>query len=181
MHFEIGDFLMELVQNSVEAGATKIEIDILETEQLTLRVTDNGSGMDEQTVQQSVDPFFSCGKHRRRQGLGLAFLKQAVEATKGSLLIDSTPGRGTEITAVYEKKHFDCPPLGDLARTIVECMHLAENCEVLVKRAVYDSTYVCRRSELLDALEGLQSPEQLRLAREYIAAQEKALFEGGAQ
>ena len=32
--------------------------------------------------------------------------------------MESTPGQGTTVTATFDRKHLDCPPLGDLAGTV---------------------------------------------------------------
>jgi hypothetical protein len=179
MHGTLSDYLIELVQNSVEADARKIEITITTDRHMVMRVADDGSGMDQQTVQRATDPFFSSGqKHRRRQGLGLALLKQTAEAANGSLTIDSVLGRGTIVTVTFDMTNIDCPPPGNLARTLVECLHCADGREVVINRMTEKKTYYCKRSELAEALGGLQTAQQLKLAERYITGQEE-LLEGG--
>ena len=50
--------VMDIVQNSISAGATVIKISVLEEAQkLTIVVTDNGKGMSKEQVCKVIDPF----------------------------------------------------------------------------------------------------------------------------
>jgi PAS domain S-box-containing protein len=62
-----------------------------------ITVTDTGAGMDEATLAQAVEPFFST-KGVGGAGLGLSMVQGFVEQSGGSLHIASTPGRGTHVT-----------------------------------------------------------------------------------
>ncbi len=113
--------MMDIVQNSIRADATKIEIEFLEDNRnftLTFSVKDNGSGMTRETVEKLEDPFFTT-RTTRRVGLGVPFLKMSSEQTGGSLKIQSEVGTGTEIVAVYKTDNPDCLPLGDLGGYLV--------------------------------------------------------------
>lgn len=58
-------------------------------------VTDNGRGMDEQTLKHAFDPFFSSLPAGRRRGLGLAKALRWVEASGGSMRLESHVQQGT--------------------------------------------------------------------------------------
>lgn len=121
MFRELALHILDLVENSLQAGATLVTIEIIEdeaTDRLTIRVSDNGRGMGEKTVQQVTDPFFTT-RSTRRVGLGIPFLKQATELCNGSLTIDSTLGQGTTITATFQHSHLDRMPLGDIVNTVL--------------------------------------------------------------
>lgn len=62
-------------------------------------VSDSGTGMDEETRQRCIEPFFTT-KGRRGTGLGLALVYGAAQRHRGTLRIDSQPGRGTEVGLV---------------------------------------------------------------------------------
>jgi hypothetical protein len=121
MFRELALHILDLAENSSTAGATLVTIEIVEDEaadRLTIRVSDNGRGMDAETVRRVIDPFFTT-RNMRRVGLGIPFLKQATELCNGSLTIDSAVGTGTTITANFQHSHINRMPLGDLPNTIL--------------------------------------------------------------
>jgi signal transduction histidine kinase len=86
--------ILDILQNSVTAGATLIELEINEIptkDTYSVKFTDNGKGMDAAMVQQVTDPFFTT-RTTRKVGLGLPLLKQNAEQSGGWLSIHSTPG-----------------------------------------------------------------------------------------
>jgi signal transduction histidine kinase len=62
---------------------------------VVLTVSDDGCGMDEETVKRAFDPFFSSKRAGRRRGMGLAKALRWVEASGGSIRLESRPGQGT--------------------------------------------------------------------------------------
>ncbi|MBD3167028.1 PAS domain S-box protein [bacterium] len=58
-------------------------------------IIDNGSGMDEETIQRAFEPFFSTKFQGR--GLGLAAVYGIVENHGGYIQINSRPGKGTAV------------------------------------------------------------------------------------
>lgn len=113
--------LLDLVQNSVAAGARNIRLIIMESakrDSLTLEVDDDGRGMDRQTRLKVQDPFFTS-KNFKKVGLGIPLLKATTEACHGSFRIASKPGQGTKVRARLQKSHVDCPPLGNLEELLL--------------------------------------------------------------
>lgn len=112
--------ILDIVENAVTAGATRVLIAVNENERrdrLTFRVTDNGRGMSREEQAQALDPFFTTG--RKRTGLGLPLLAQTVELCGGRLTIGSGPGRGTRVAASFPYSHVDRPPLTRMAETVL--------------------------------------------------------------
>ncbi len=112
--------ILDIVENALTACASRIEIRIAEDAQqdlLTLEIADNGKGMDPQTRQRTLDPFFTT-RTTRRVGLGLPLLAQAAEQAGGGLEVVSEPGRGTTVRAQFRLSHPDLKPMGDVADTI---------------------------------------------------------------
>ncbi|MCU0275921.1 MAG: ATP-binding protein [Acidobacteria bacterium] len=116
--------LVDLVQNSVAAGASAIGLGVTESEhgdRLTLEVSDNGSGMDAETLDRVQDPFFTT-KSFKRVGLGIPLLKATAQVCRGEFSIASQVGQGTTVKALLQKSHLDCPPLGDLEATLLSLL-----------------------------------------------------------
>jgi anti-sigma regulatory factor (Ser/Thr protein kinase) len=113
--------IVDMVENAVAAGADTIDVLIFESEKenlLRLEVRDNGRGMDRETVQKAMDPFYTT-KEFKKVGLGIPLLKATAQACHGDLQIASRPGEGTKIRAWMEKNHVDCPPLGPISETVL--------------------------------------------------------------
>lgn len=177
MHFTVCDFLLDLFQNSVEAGASLIQLEVLEdTDNIRLAIRDNGKGMDQATLQRVRDPFFTDGiKHKRRRvGLGIPFLLQALQQTGGEYSLESEPGKGTDFCFAFPAKHLDTPPVGDLPGLFVSSLCFEGEYEVLIKRYNQDKgiDYRISRSELQEALGDLTDAGSLKLARQFLESQE---------
>ncbi len=113
--------ILDIVENSIDAGAKEIEIIIKENIKqnlLVLKIKDNGKGMDKNTVAKALDPFYTT-KKTRRVGLGLSMLAQAAKEAEGSFNIKSKKGKGTTVTAKFVHDHIDRKPIGNMAETII--------------------------------------------------------------
>ena len=116
--------LIDLVQNSVAAGAAEIRLDIVESKKqniLTLEVADDGKGMDNQTMEKVQDPFFTT-KSFKKVGLGIPLLKATAQMCRGDFNIRSAVGHGTAVKAELQRSHLDCPPLGNLQDTLLSLL-----------------------------------------------------------
>lgn len=182
MHLSLCDFLSDIVQNGIEAGASLVEVVIEQTaEAIEFTVNDNGKGMSEELLQRVLDPFYSDGvKHKRRKvGLGLPFLIQATEAVEGSFSIESEEGKGTQVKFGFALDHIDCPPIGDIVLTILSLLIYEGDYEAVVKRLLHHEggveEYTVERSQLEEILGDFTSGDNLYLLREYLRSQEAAL------
>jgi anti-sigma regulatory factor (Ser/Thr protein kinase) len=113
--------ILDIVENSIDAGATKIEIVInenIKNNKLTMKIKDNGKGISKKTLKAVVDPFYTT-KKTRRVGLGLSMLAQATREADGTFGITSKKSKGTTVTARFVYDHIDRKPLGDIAETII--------------------------------------------------------------
>ncbi len=173
------EYILDIVQNSVEAGSSLITIDFLENNSnLQVCIGDNGCGMDEQTLQRVTDPFFTNGeKHvRRRIGLGIPFLKQAVELVEGDFDISSEVGTGTSLHVTFNMDHVDCPPIGDLPGLFRSVMLFDGSYDMLIYRAKNDVSYRVSRGELQEALGDLYDAQSMMLVKDYFSSQEEELY-----
>ena len=112
--------VLDIAQNSISAGAKLIEIDIREdTDQAATyyRIADDGCGMTREKLKSVIDPFYTT-RTTRKVGMGVPLFRMAAEMTGGSFEIDSEPGKGTVVTALFHTDHVDFVPLGDICSTV---------------------------------------------------------------
>ena len=98
---EIEQVLMNLINNSMDAGATRVVFSVGEGEGpslVSLRVEDNGRGMDETELAHAFDPFFTSGPKKGGTGLGLSLCQGIVESHGGRMQMNSVEGIGTVVT-----------------------------------------------------------------------------------
>jgi signal transduction histidine kinase len=123
MFEELSLHILDIAMNSLAAGARTVQIAVRENrrrDQLTLRVQDDGRGMDEAALQRVLQKNRSSKAGRKKGvGLGLALLRQTSEMCGGHFQVRSAPGKGTTVTASMQWSHIDRPPLGDLNSTIL--------------------------------------------------------------
>ena len=178
MHATLADVIADTAQNSIEAGASRVDVSLREGDgRISVEIRDNGKGMDEATAKRAFDPFYTePGKHdKRRVGLGLPLLKQICEACGGGVTLESEKGVGTRLSYHFDATNIDLPPMGDLAETIVTLFNYPGDFELAFTHCKGAENYTISRSELADAVGGLESIEGISLAREFLRSQEEAL------
>lgn len=118
---ELSMHILDLLENCLEAGATRVELAIdedLDRDRMTIVVQDNGRGMDAEMASQALDPFFTT-RTVRHVGLGLPLLAAAARRCEGDLKLVSVPGQGTAVTATFRHSHIDRSPLGSMTDTLL--------------------------------------------------------------
>jgi len=95
---ELMQVFLNLLLNAAHAIEPMGEVR-LETEAcggwIEVRLTDNGAGMDPETLDQIFTPFFTTKPVGQGTGLGLPISRQIVEKHAGTIDVESTPGVGT--------------------------------------------------------------------------------------
>lgn len=179
MHYTLCDFILDIVQNSFEAGSRTVELSVEQDEtRFEVRVTDDGRGMAPAELERAIDPFHTDGtKHRnRRVGLGLPFLRQAVELSGGTFSLRSVQGEGTAVGFMFPLDHIDTPPIGDLPGMVLQALTAEGTCELVVtrrmRRGEREAGYAVRRSELAEALGSLDESGALTLLGRFLESQE---------
>lgn len=103
VHAEIDGFHLEraminLVSNAIEASGRGQDVKVgmaLGKDTLTIKIMDQGPGMDRETLENIFTPFYT--KKKEGTGLGMPIAKKVVEAHKGEIHVVSNPGTGTEV------------------------------------------------------------------------------------
>jgi two-component system NtrC family sensor kinase len=72
---------------------------------LTIRVTDTGSGIDKNDLPRIFEPFFTTKSEGQGLGLGLSMVEGIVERHKGSIEVTSEVSRGTTFTVKLPAKN----------------------------------------------------------------------------
>ncbi len=91
--------IQNLVKNAIEAGlgAAPVELRVEATPEGTyLQVLDRGLGMDEETIQKALLPFYSTKK--TGTGLGLPLCREILEAHGGKISLQANGELGTVVT-----------------------------------------------------------------------------------
>ena len=176
---ELSLYVLDIVMNSVRAGAKNIEILIDEEgEWLTFSVKDDGCGMTEEQVKKLSDPFFTTRK-TRKVGLGVPFLRMLAEMTGGFVEIksvhESVSGEhGTELLAKFGRHHIDFIPVGDLTGTVMTLIQGSPDID-FVYRHRGDGFDVNLDTRELKAVLGedisLAEPEVLAWIKDYLNGQ----------
>lgn len=169
---ELALHIQDIAENSIRAGASLLEIVIREnTEQnrLTIVIQDNGCGMDENTIQKALDPFFTT-KTVRRVGMGLSLFKQAAEQAGGRFTIESAPGKGTRVEAEFVLDHVDRQPVGDMAGAIVTLLMTDETIDILYQHEIDDDDFTLDTRVIRETLEDVSvcEPPVLQFVRDLI-------------
>jgi signal transduction histidine kinase len=143
--------ILDIVENSIAAMAKRIEIRIEEDQAkdlVTIEIKDDGKGMDEQTMEKALDPFFttrpvlsSAEGTTRRVGLGLSLLAQAAKDSEGTFDLSSEPDKGTTVNATFRLSHPDCKPMGDIGQTIQVLVISHPEIDFLYEHKNDNSTY----------------------------------------
>ncbi len=181
---EISLHILDLIQNSIEAEATSVKLEIIEdivNDRMIIRVSDNGRGMNEKMRQLVIDPFITT-RTTRRIGLGLPLMDMSTKRCDGYLDINSIPGQGTVIEAMYRHSHYDRPPMGNLPETIKSILVANPELQFFYSHTFNDQSLSVSSQEIADILDGipLTQPDVLIWLDGYLSESIDNLY-GGAK
>ncbi|MGI6184710.1 MAG: ATP-binding protein [Candidatus Fimadaptatus sp.] len=168
---ELSLHLLDLIQNSVKAGASLVEIIITEKAGLlTIILEDNGCGMSEEFLQRVESPFTTT-RTTRKVGLGIPLFKQAALMAGGDFSITSAPGKGTRIVATFQLDNIDRAPMGDLAGTMLQqVMSTPVSPDYRLEYTVGEDSFEFDTRQIRELLGGvaLDSPDVVIWMKDYL-------------
>jgi anti-sigma regulatory factor (Ser/Thr protein kinase) len=167
---DISLHILDIAENSIDAGATRIEIKIkedLKNDRFILIIKDNGKGME--VGKKTKDPYFTC-KTGKKFGLGIPFLAQAAEECNGRFSLSSEKGKGTTVVAEFQRSHIDLKPLGDMGATMTTLICGHPEIDYLFLYEKNGQSFSFDTKELKQELDGVpvNLPEVLKFIKEEI-------------
>ena len=87
----------ELVENALDAGATRVDVLTDGGGRRLISVSDNGEGIPADVIDKIFDPFFTTKDVGSGMGLGLSICHAIIKSHAGSLDVQSEPSLGTVV------------------------------------------------------------------------------------
>jgi signal transduction histidine kinase len=114
---ELREALLNLVQNALDAMAGGGTLRIRTTKdarEISVSVTDTGTGMSAEVRERAFEPFFTT-KGVNGTGLGLAEVYGIARRHRGRAEIESAPGQGTTVRLVFPSSAHEPTPVASSA------------------------------------------------------------------
>ncbi len=169
---ELSLHILDIAQNSIKAEAETLRIAIIEElseDKLVIKIKDDGIGMDSETVQKVIDPFFTS-RTTRKVGLGIPLFKSSAEGCDGRFEIKSQLGMGTEIIAEFKHSHIDRVPLGNMPETIVTILNACDHMDLVYTHCYNGNRFTLNSKEIKKLLDGvpISNIDVIKWLRDYI-------------
>ena len=102
---QIERVLANLIDNALKFSPADQPVEVRATSaghHVTVRVTDQGSGIARSTRAQIFEPFYTGGADRSGSGLGLTICRGFAEANGAEIRVHSRRGEGTSFTVSFQ-------------------------------------------------------------------------------
>jgi PAS domain S-box-containing protein len=103
---DVGRIIIELSINKMDKNLNDSGFDIKTGEYVSLSISDNGCGMDEEVLKHIFEPFFTTKELGLGTGMGLATVYGIVRQNKGTVMVNSMPGKGSTFKILLPR-HFE--------------------------------------------------------------------------
>lgn len=162
---ELSLYLLDIMQNSIKAKATIIDLNITTNKDdnvLKIEIIDDGCGMSEEVLSKVLSPFYTT-RTTRKVGLGLPLFKELAELCEGSFKITSDLGVGTKLVATFALNNIDLPPFGNWIDTLYLLIINDEGVDIkYVHKVIEDKEekeFIFDTVEIKQVLEGMSIKE----------------------
>lgn len=154
---ELSMHILDLAQNSIVAGASLIEIDVIadiKADTLRISIKDNGKGMSPEFLARVRDPFTTT-RTTRRVGLGIPMFAEAARECDGELAVQSELGKGTRVEATFKLGHIDRAPLGDMASTLIALIAANPDIDIAYRQKLDTEEFILDTRDIKQQLDGV--------------------------
>jgi len=132
---ELSLHILDLIENSINAGAEEIKISLDVNEEkdlLILKIEDNGKGFSVD-AEQLFDPFYTT-KTSKVIGMGLSLAKSSAERAGGEVIIGKSEDLGgAKVVLTFSLSHIDRLPVGDLGGSIAGMFITSPNINIQIE------------------------------------------------
>ena len=115
-----GTITIEMGSVSFDEQACAPHADYVPGEYIMLSVSDDGSGMDEETRVQVFEPFFTTKSQGNGTGLGLSMVYWIVRQNNGMISVSSEHGQGTTFKIYLPRLPEDAEKMGRKTSSAVD-------------------------------------------------------------
>ncbi len=170
---ELSQHILDIMHNSLSAGATVIQLEIVEntiTDTYLIRIIDNGKGIPPEILKTVTDPYTTSRKSRK-VGMGLPLFKMSAEQTGGYLTISSKLNEGTVVEVRYGHAHIDRPHIGDIEGTLVLLVASYPDRDFIYTHAINQNSFQFDSREIKKELDGvpLNNAQIIRFLKDMIS------------
>lgn len=178
---ELSLYILDLSQNSLRAGAKNLYIELSidnSKDVLSVRIEDDGCGMNEELLKSALNPFTTTRKERK-VGLGLPLFKELTELCSGTFNISSDEGKGTKLVGTFKLSSIDLVPIGDMSATIISLILSAPEVDIVYRCKKNSCEFLFDTKELRRILKDVKLNDitVLNWIKEYISENMKKVLE----
>jgi hypothetical protein len=154
---ELSMHVYDLMENSTAANSTEVKLtirDSIKDNDFHFVIEDNGKGMSPEFLARVTDPY-TTSRTTRKVGLGLPLIKMNTENCGGGMKLESELGKGTRLEFWFQHNHWDRPPMGDLAGSLVMLVSQHEDIHFIITYITDEGEFVFDTDEIKEALGGM--------------------------
>jgi signal transduction histidine kinase len=157
--------ILDLTENSLNAGADDIIISLVtKGAKKALVIVDNGHGLRGIKPQEALSPFYTT-RTTRRVGFGLGLLEQLTQLCEGWIKVVSAKPQGLVLVSVFTAGHWDLPPDGDMASSVITLVLANPQCRFRINYGENNPIHIDSND-----LDGLDYSEKIRRLQEAVSS-----------